>query len=61
MDFILKNPTKNFYGEKTLAGKKYFTALYTDIAISSSCVDCHNNHKDSAKKDFKVGDVMGLY
>jgi len=59
MDFILKNPTKNYYGEETIAGKKYFTALYADIAVSKSCVDCHNNHKDSAKKDFKVLDVMG--
>jgi len=59
MDFILKNPAKNFYGEETLAGKKYFTALYSDIAVSESCVTCHNTHKDSPKKDFKVGNAMG--
>ncbi len=59
MDFVLANPNKNYYGEETLDGKKYFTALYADIAVSNSCVSCHNNHKDSPKKDFKVNDVMG--
>ena len=59
MDFILKNPNKNFYSEETLAGKKYFTALYADMGVSNSCISCHNNHKDSPKKDFKVNDVMG--
>ena len=59
MDSILKNPTTNVYSEETLSGKKYFTALYPDIAVSNSCVSCHNNHKDSPKKDFKINDVMG--
>ncbi|NOR69747.1 MAG: DUF3365 domain-containing protein [Methylomarinum sp.] len=59
MNAILKSPAKNVYSEETLAGKKYFTALYPDIAVSNSCVSCHNNHKDSPKKDFKVNDVMG--
>jgi len=59
MDFVLKNPTKNYYGEETLGGKKYFTALYADMAVSNSCVSCHNKHKDSPKKDFKINDVMG--
>jgi hypothetical protein len=59
MNSILKNPAVNVYSEEIIAGKKYFTALYPDIAVSNSCVSCHNNHKDSPKKDFKVNDVMG--
>lgn len=48
-----------FYGEETLGETKYFTALYPDIAVSDACIKCHNEHKDSAKTDFKIGDVMG--
>jgi len=59
MDLILKNAKENFYGEETLNGKRYYTALYPDIAVSGSCVSCHNNHADSPKKDFKLNDVMG--
>lgn len=50
---------KNFYKEETLGGKKYFTAIYPDKAVTEACSNCHNAHPDSPKKDFKVGDVMG--
>jgi hypothetical protein len=50
---------KNFYTEETIAGKKYFTAVYPDKAVTEACATCHNNHADSPKKDFKLGDVMG--
>lgn len=57
--FIADNPGKNYYKEEELGGKKYFTAVYPDTAVAPACVDCHNNHKDSPKTDFKIGDVMG--
>ncbi len=50
---------KGFYTEETLAGRRYFTAFYPDKAIIDACVDCHNHHDDSPRKDFVVGDVMG--
>lgn len=56
---IEKDPSKNFYGEETLAGKKYFTAVYADVAVSEACVKCHNKHIDSPRTDFKLNDVMG--
>ena len=40
-------------------GQSYFHAMYADIALSSSCVTCHNGHPDSPKKDYQIGDVMG--
>jgi len=55
----LKDNKENFYGEETLGGKKYFTAAYPDIAVSKACIDCHNDHIDSPKKDFALGDAMG--
>ena len=44
---------------ETLGGQKYFTAVYADTAVAPVCVSCHNDHKDSPKRDFKLGDVMG--
>lgn len=57
--FIEENPGKNFYKEETLGGQAYFTAIYPDVAVAPACVDCHNDHKDTPKTDFKIGDTMG--
>ena len=57
--FVAANIGKNYYGEETLGGKKYFTAVYADTAVAPACVSCHNEHKDSPRRDFKLKDVMG--
>jgi hypothetical protein len=49
----------NYYTEEVLGGKKYFTAVYADVAVSPACVNCHNDHDDSPKTDFVLNDVMG--
>ncbi|MCP4255558.1 MAG: methyl-accepting chemotaxis protein, partial [Candidatus Scalindua sp.] len=36
---------------------RYATA---DVAAAAGCVNCHNNHADSPKHDFKLNDVMGV-
>ncbi|KUE85286.1 hypothetical protein ASL20_29155 [Cupriavidus necator] len=59
LDFVAKNPGKNFYKEETLGKKTYFTAVYADTAVAPACVTCHNGHKDSPRTNFKIGDVMG--
>lgn len=59
LDYIFKNKGKNYYAEEKLGGKKYFTAIYPDVAVAPVCISCHNAHKDSPKRDFKMGDVMG--
>lgn len=38
---------------------KLHTAMFPDIAVVKTCVECHNQHPDSAKRDWKLGDVMG--
>jgi hypothetical protein len=50
---------KAFYSEEILGETTYFTAIYPDIAVAEACVTCHNEHEDTPKKDFKIGDVMG--
>ncbi len=59
LDYVAENPGKNYYSEESLGGKKYFTAIYADTAVSPACVSCHNKHKDTPKTDFKLGEVMG--
>jgi len=59
VQFIEDNPGKRFHKEEVLGGTTYFTAIYPDVAVSSACSSCHNDHKDSPKTDFKVGDTMG--
>jgi hypothetical protein len=59
LKFVAENKGKNFYSEETLGGKKYFTAIYADPAVSPACVSCHNGHDESPRKDFKLNDVMG--
>ena len=59
LDSVAKNPSKPFYGRETVGDVEYFTAVYADVAVSPSCVTCHNAHQDSPRNDFKAGDVMG--
>ena len=56
---MAKDGSKAFYGEETLGKTKYFTAVYADKAVAPACVSCHNEHKDSPKTDFKIGQTMG--
>jgi len=59
LQYVVDNPGKNFYGTEELGGTKYFTGVYADVAVAGACVSCHNEHKDTPKTDFKLGDVMG--
>jgi hypothetical protein len=59
LEAVAADQAKPFYGEETLGKVKYFTAVYADKAVSPACVGCHNEHKDTPKKDFKLGQTMG--
>lgn len=59
LEYIAANPGKNFYGEEKLGDVTYYTAVYPDVAVSPACTSCHNEHKDTPKTDFKLGEVMG--
>lgn len=59
LEFVAANKGQNYYTEETLGNQKYFTAVYADTAVAQACVSCHNDHKDSPRKDFKLNDVLG--
>jgi hypothetical protein len=56
---VVERPGENYYSEETLGDQKYFTAVYADTAVAQACITCHNEHKDSPRSDFQIGDVMG--
>ena len=57
--YLTKNPTQNFFRVDNYRGKPAFRYAEADL-LSSSCVNCHNTHRDSPKTDWKVGDVRGI-
>ena len=59
LQYIVDHPGENYYGEETLGGARYYTAVYPDVAVAEACITCHNDHKDSPRTDFELGDVMG--
>ncbi|MDE0412100.1 MAG: DUF3365 domain-containing protein, partial [Gammaproteobacteria bacterium] len=59
LEHVADSPGENFYGEEELGGERYFSAVYPDYAVVEACVRCHNNHKDSPRRDLSVGEVMG--
>jgi len=56
---VEKDPMKPYTGVITRGDKQYFKAIYADKAVSKSCINCHNTHVLSSKRDRKVRDVMG--
>lgn len=41
------------------ADTRLYTAMFPDSAVASPCINCHNEHPDSPKKDWKLHEVMG--
>lgn len=59
LEYIAENVGENWYGEEELGGVTYFTAIYPDTGVAEACTSCHNEHKDSPRDDFELGEVMG--
>ena len=56
---MVDNKGENYYTTETLGDQEYFTAVYADTAVAPVCASCHNDHVDSPRTDFKIGDVLG--
>jgi hypothetical protein len=56
---VQSRPTRPYSSTLEGSAEQVFEAVYADIAVTAACVECHNAHPSSPKKDFKVGDVMG--
>jgi hypothetical protein len=59
LDAVQKDPTRPHFGFLTKSGTRLFQAIYADRATSQACVDCHNRHPNSPRRDLQKNDVMG--
>ena len=58
LDALEKEPSKPFYKLEEIDGRLSLRYAVPDI-MKDSCVECHNNHSQSPKQDWKTGDVRG--
>ncbi len=56
---VASNPDKPHTGIVKSGKKQYFQAIYPDRAVATACIDCHNAHPLSPKRDFALNSVMG--
>ena len=54
-------PDSRFSTQITLNGKDYVYVAVADRLTSQTCVDCHNSHPDSPKRDWKLNDVRAVF
>lgn len=59
LEAVTKDPDQPYTGFVKNGRNRSFQAIYADIAISQACIDCHNTHANSPRRDFKLNDVMG--
>ena len=53
------HPIRPYSGRVKVGRKRFFQSIYPDLAVAPACVECHNAHPKSPKRDFKLLDVMG--
>lgn len=58
-DYLMKNPKGHFARTDTIEGRTVMRVLMADVASAQSCVNCHNGHPQSPKRDFQLNDLMG--
>jgi adenylate cyclase len=57
--YLEQNPHQRFFRIELFQNQPAFRYAEADI-LEASCVNCHNTHPDSPKRDWKVGDVRGI-
>ena len=59
LESVEVHPIRPYIQITKVGQEKYFQAIYPDIAVTRGCVNCHNGHPRSPKKDFALDDMMG--
>jgi methyl-accepting chemotaxis protein len=59
LDGLITDPTTPFSEVKMIDGRETLRFASADFAGVASCVSCHNNHPDSPRDDFELGEMMG--
>lgn len=59
-DYLKENPKEAYSELFKQNGRQFMRVGVADIMSAQGCVNCHNNHPDSLKKDWNLGDVRGV-
>ena len=59
LEVVREHPEQSVTATIKDGDQSYFQAIYADRAVSKACIECHNSHPRSSKKDFAMHDVMG--
>ena len=59
LEMVRQHPERAFTKTVSIGEQPYFQAIYADRAVTQACINCHNTHQGSPKKDFRINDVMG--
>ena len=57
---FLSDPSAVFSREEVRNDKRVLRVAVADRMSGPTCVSCHNNHPESTKRDWKVGDVRAV-
>jgi adenylate cyclase len=57
---LRKDPDNHPLIQSVTDGFESRLRMISPVIMSASCVNCHNSHPESTKRDWKVGDVRGL-
>ncbi|WP_447968589.1 Tll0287-like domain-containing protein [Nitrospira sp. M1] len=59
LETVTMNPDTPYMGTVISGKKQYFQAIFADKAVTKACIDCHNLHPLSPKRNFKLNSVLG--
>jgi len=58
--YLTKNPEGTFTREETRGDQRILRVALADTMSAEGCVTCHNNHPETPKADWKLGEVRGV-
>jgi len=56
---LRRDPDQPFYRFEEFAGRPSLRYAVAD-RVQATCINCHNSHPDSPKRDWRIGDVRGV-
>lgn len=60
LDYLRRHPSSSYGQLLTLNDQPVYRLARADIMTDQSCIQCHNQHPDSPRRDWQVGDVRGV-
>ena len=60
-NYLQKNPEARFNKDIVIDGRDFVYVAVADTLAAQTCVDCHNSHPESTKRDWKLGDVRAVF